>query len=849
MSFRIVLAALGGLLLLSGAPHPLALAPPAAAQDAPGAGRPAPPPDEPEGGPPAPLPAEPKDAVKKAIQAALKKWFDDEPSLPEKRNEAEVKADRAKAAGEIQKLVQDWNATIPPANCLRLVAWWKARLDETQPTENHGSGIRREDFTTRTGKFTFVVSIPGTYRGKGTEVYPLILTVIDKEADPKKVLPATYGKLLETHIVVAGLETNLKSARGMLDGLLYAYYNYRIDRDRVVVDGIGKGARFVEELAASDTSALQWNGAVFRSPAMTSALAGNLGLFPCAVLEPPSPSGPVSAAILTIKTQTRTEVVPCPAPGDEAALQRVRDWIAALPPRRVSDQKATYTMWFRSNRKDAWGFWFVVNQAVEGPPDQPTVRVKIARDPKRNLVDLECVNLAAGTLLLNDEVLDLDRPVVVRVNGIVVSREKAVRNPMLTFDAIGGWATTSLGPRNYFITAEVPFVVTGDARILKADRDAADEAIRIAQERQKKKEEEEKAAADAAKNPKPPEVPPPGPTPPANPGAVPGPEGPATAVEPAWGADYAASREAAKKDGKPLLVLFADAASPRQKAVDDALATAEVKAVLLRYACVRLATEGDAGKVARDLMAKSAGAPDAAAPYLAVLKAEDETVTGRLAAAPLKDEEVLPRVKELLGPPAPPVPSVNWMASYPEAVAASLKARLPLVVHFMGGPEAKGQKELAEALDKDPEARTLLAGMVCVRLLAAGDDDTAKKNQGILKDLLGPTNTAPVLGAFLFADEKTLPQILGNFDPVNVPEADFLPKLRRVLGEWAPRRAAPADPPKVDPAKTEPPKPDPAKADEKPGEKKDTPPAPPAPPPGGTPPKPEDPPKTDEPKK
>jgi hypothetical protein len=812
LSFRIFPAALAGLLILSGAPSL-----PASAQDAKGAGNPPPDaakPDDPEVGPPAPLPGEPKDAVKKAAQAILRKWSDDEPSLPEKRTESEVKADRAKAAGELVKLIQDWNASIAPGNCLRMVAWWKARLEETQPSENHGTGIHpKEDFTTRTGKFPLAVSLPASYRGKGTEVYPLILTVIDKEADPRKVLTAVYGKLLDTHIVVAGFESSIKAPQKLLDGLLYAYYSFRIDRDRVLIDGIGKGARFVEELAVSDTSALQWNGAVFRSPAMTSPLAGNLGLFPCAVLEPPSPTGPVATAILTIKTQTKTEVVPAPTPADEGALQKVRDWITALPPRKVADQKNPYTMWFRSSRGNTWGFWFVFNQAVEGPPDQPTVRMKISRDPKHNRVDLECVNLAAGTLLLNDEVLDLDKAVVVRVNGIVVAREIPLRNAMLTFDAIGGWATTSWGPRDYFITAQIPFVVEGDARTLQADREAI--AAREKAEEERRRQEEE-----AAKNPKP--VPP---IPPVPDGA---------SVD--WSDSLNKILENAKKEHKPVFLHFSDNGADRQKDVDDALAQPEVLKVLRDgYWCVWLHADRD--KDSQALLVEKSGTPDAKAPFLAILDSEDGKFTKTLPASTLKKEEVLPRVRELLAVPAA---AVIRILDFESARAEAMKSGKPLVGFFSAAPEAKGQAALLACLADDPEVRKVLDRVVFVRLETSGADPGPEKNRGIL-DSLAKGAAAPLLLGVSFPDDKTS-KVLGSLAPADPPEADFAAKVLKALGEWAPVKQAAADPPKTD---------------DKPGEKKDAPPAPPTPPPtppapeekkDGPPPKPDEPPKPDAPK-
>ena len=77
-------------------------------------------------------------------------------------------------------------------------------------------------------------------------------------------------------------------------------------------------------------------------------------------------------------------------------------------------------------------------------------------------VDLVADNLAEGCLLLNDELLDLDREVTVRVNGTQVWKGKPERSLKTAIYWI-----EQTGERTLFAPAEVRFTVPADARAPK----------------------------------------------------------------------------------------------------------------------------------------------------------------------------------------------------------------------------------------------------------------------------------------------------------------------------------------------------------------------------------------------
>lgn len=560
-----------------------ALAPaPAPAQDVPPAPAPAAAPDEiPPIGPRAPPPADPTVKVAKDIEAGLRLFFDSEPTFaPDPAGALRLKGDRGTAASKIQAGVIAWNAALGgKASCLRRMDWWKAKLFDTITQQNRQGGkVEKLEIPFEQGKFPIVLSVPSKYRGKSTDLWPVLLTVLDKGGDPKRILQDLYGDLLNTHIIVAAQENTVPRALVLLRAPLpWIFHNFRADRERVVLDGVGKGARFVDELAAE--CAVYFNGAVFRSSKTLSPLARNLALFPCAAVVPASPEAAVVATVTGLRAN-------CPGLREFAPEQarELQQWIAALPPRRISDQGYEYTWTDRSEgNRQKWGYWVFVVRTVDSGKDQPVV-VTVRRDPARNLLDLECTNLDQGVALLNDEVFDLDQPVTIRVNGIVAHREeKPVRNVLNSFDWKDGVLGNPLMSKSYFITCMIPFTVPENARLTPAER----EAVRKREE-EKEKQPDPPTPKDGGETVK--ELPAGGPeTGQAPPGSPPG-TPPAVRVD--WYATLGEARDAAGKDGRPVFAFFEApaGAAPDQDALNSVLERPEAKERLSKFACVRIAT-------------------------------------------------------------------------------------------------------------------------------------------------------------------------------------------------------------------------------------------------------------------
>ena len=749
---------------------------------------------------PAPLPPDPSAKIKKAIEQALADWFKNEPSLPPPKGKSilDLKSARAKATGELETALRDWTAANKAAggtrglDPLRKTQWWRAALAAVPVQEAAKTGIQKQVMviTEKPLEFNIVTSVPNAYRpGKGI-VYPLIVTVIDKEADPKKVLPAAYGDLLQSHIIVALSEDQVKGAHNFFFAMAWAALTHLVDRDRVVIDGIGRGAKWIDD--AAPELALQLQGAVFRSPAKTSAVVANLSHIPCwAFQRMPATDATVAAVEGIRKASAKPEVRDIPGEPDDAALKAVQAWIAALPKRTIGDQTRPFS--FTSARLRGlgqWAYWIALTEAAEEGP----VSITMDRKPAENAIDITARNLGAATLLLNDEILDLDRPVKVRVNGIVVAETVPTRSLRTTFAYDTGLAKDLLGARDYFITAELPFEVTGDARIPEADRKAAADA----------------AAAAAAR---------------------------AVKWESSWSSAVAASTE--KK--RPIFVAFDGEAGDAQSNLDAALARADVQDAVREFVCVRLPTSGDAGKEALELLAKLLA--ESKPPHAFLLSIGGEKIEISLNIGSLGDLEALakaildgvrpflpaangggaPEAPKGAGPeapkdPAPDAPAaagetgppiiVAWSPDWDAAVAKAKEHKLPLFAAFEIDSADPAQKLLDDVL-KRRDVMALLQRFACVRVQTHGD---AGKDGVKRLEELSPGAKAPL--ALARAAESTT-------DSTWTPTGDEEAQAKALLELLAKALPAPPAPPKPEEGKPAEEKPaDPKPAEDKPPEAK-----------------------------
>jgi hypothetical protein len=384
--------------------------PPAPPPPAPPPAPPAPP-TVPAAAPPADLDAPLRAALTRALRPVRPAAADD----PEGRGEFD----------RVRDLVDRW-AAAAPRHPLAAARWWRDALRRAGPSAAADRrGIVGGAVAWGGRPYPILVSVP-----PGDGPFPCVLALV--AAEPREEIHERWPSLLATHLVIA-VPCHGPVARD--PELLFlavdeAGRRWPLDRDRVVLDGTGFAAATVAAVAPAEAPRLA--GLVLREGAVPAAT--NLAEVPILALPPPG-------AAPSLPGHPRADVRPG-GTGREAEA-----WIAALPPRPGADPLRPVD-WRDPGgaRPRARGPGFLVLARRPGAERAP-VRVALRRDPARNAVLLETENVARIRLLLADEVLDLDRPVLVVHGGRTVAAAPVPRS----LDTVRTWALQEPG---LFVAAE-----------------------------------------------------------------------------------------------------------------------------------------------------------------------------------------------------------------------------------------------------------------------------------------------------------------------------------------------------------------------------------------------------------
>ncbi|MHC4821877.1 MAG: hypothetical protein ACYTDX_09185, partial [Planctomycetota bacterium] len=270
----------------------------------------------------------------------------------------------------------------------------------------------------------------------------------------------------DSHVIVAVLLKPLDQAdadlviedpTNALLGLRHAVDHYPVDRDRVTLDGMDRGAGVVRAIAAH--SAREFNGVVLRTPATIPEPRANLALFPTLVVHHVRAPTPVQRTSWQLGEDLETVEITEVAADDPQFLkeaERICEWMAALPPRRISRSDTEYAWHTISGagfRKA--GHRFVVTR-LAGAGNGRLVRVQWRVDRETNTVHLETDHVAILELLLHDGILNLDERVGVVVNGKEILRKRVDRD----IDTLVEWAQQS----GTLVTAALKVRIPADAR-------------------------------------------------------------------------------------------------------------------------------------------------------------------------------------------------------------------------------------------------------------------------------------------------------------------------------------------------------------------------------------------------
>lgn len=382
----------------------------------------------------APLAAEtkaPKDATK--LKDGIRKLYTKfEMSESIARNEVMV---------ELQQVV----AGNKKENALKFPQWWAEQIVEagysgdkwvkgtasTKKTEK-GDVVLYPKGSDRPVKTQFAYRGPNTY--SKTRSAPLLLSFVDSKTDAKAWLEKSWAAnedIAKEWVLAAISESEALdpakdpiAAYRVVDVLLR---QYNVDPNRVFIEGVGSAAKTAQILAATGV-ADRIAGIILRSP-QEFAMNVNAGAFQTIVVHGPEATEKPLAVVSKVNEVCGENHAVALAAPDFATVdgmcQGLVDWLKAAKPRTLA---ASYS-WVTTMDKDGncpAPFTGTLNIQAPNKRDEPTtVKVQFRRDS--NTVDITSTNLGEFVLCLNDDLIDLDKEVVVTVNSKETLRRTFVR--------------------------------------------------------------------------------------------------------------------------------------------------------------------------------------------------------------------------------------------------------------------------------------------------------------------------------------------------------------------------------------------------------------------------------------
>lgn len=323
-----------------------------------------------------------KDADHKKLARPFGEWFD-----------AKLKGEFNDETGAKAKLIDecaDFDKRLKTRSVLSMVRDWEKILDEGREYATSGATIKKGRTVDLDvgGGATFALRLPAEYNPK-KQGYPGVLVLAaGKAADTLEALPAEWKEqFILIGVDLTGLDAELLAkSEGlvrMLGPIGVASRNYRLDRRRLYL--IGSGA-----LGASAAS---------RAAAMyPMAFAG------CAWVDGEPTAGLNAGNLKNLPAEAKADMT--------AALT----WIAGLPPRNA------YPLAFEAVLTEAnWGRHYWVQalryDPLEAVPTGKIARFRVQVDRATNTITLDSEFVYSYRIFLNDEIVDLDKEIVIVRNG------------------------------------------------------------------------------------------------------------------------------------------------------------------------------------------------------------------------------------------------------------------------------------------------------------------------------------------------------------------------------------------------------------------------------------------------
>jgi len=282
---------------------------------------------------------------------------------------------------------------------------------------------------------------------------PVLLTVLEKGADAKAYLDATWeaNKDVAADWVVGAIAISdefplTKESRIVGIPFIQLRDLYNTDANRWYLEGVGNACNEVQT-AACQVMAHRIAGLVLRG-ATKAVTNSNTALYPTLLVhckqtgDKPGPDALAFEEYKKIDATNNEELIVDDLPSITAPNDGVVAWFAKHPQREMPTSYKWTTTLTDQGDGEAWAG--TLNIQAPTKRNQPTtVSIKYLRDT--NTVDIQCENLGECLLYMNDTLLNLDKPVTVVVNGKANASntnklmERSLRDMFVLADSESEW--------------------------------------------------------------------------------------------------------------------------------------------------------------------------------------------------------------------------------------------------------------------------------------------------------------------------------------------------------------------------------------------------------------------------
>lgn len=322
-----------------------------------------------------------------------------------------------------------------------------AKAPDRSLSGNFGKGFFRHVFAdpwdAEGRRVVSLLSVPAGV--KSGEIMPAIvclkpgLGLSGDKLDDAAIAMATaaFGSLIDTHIILVplGLEVGegRKAESKEVDGSwsgdagMYVFFTaYRtlleqlpFDRTRVVLDGWGEAGADALQLAATTPF---FSGLMLRSSPMggDAMIYSNLARVPVLYLKGSDDGAPASLDDLTDADGVTVEIVDVDGESltvSEDTVSSMGEWLGKRQ-RDPTPSEFAYKLGDVRFGSVNWCTALEINRRVTAKPGDPDFpRIKVDVDEGSNTIDIETVNVLELFVFLSDGIVDLDKPVTIKVNG------------------------------------------------------------------------------------------------------------------------------------------------------------------------------------------------------------------------------------------------------------------------------------------------------------------------------------------------------------------------------------------------------------------------------------------------